>query len=158
MKYVFVLLAACGTSGGAGPSGTAGGSGSSSTPIDWTGPGVSLSASSLTLVVDGVTFHGTSDLQEVKTDGGSELDVTWTEAGYHPRIHFHFAQASGSWTIDDARAYRIDQSDWIEEMAMFYTTPAAHAYEGDLDIMLDDSGHHAEIHFADARLAPLGIP
>lgn len=126
--------------------------------IDWSGPFMSLTADSLTLVIDGVTFHGTNDLTELKTGNGDELDARWTEAGYMARIHLGFMQNGGSWFVGDARAYRLDQTDWIEQTGPYYTTPAAQAYEGNLDFVIDDNGHHAEIHFVDARLAPLGIP
>lgn len=147
-RYLLVLLAACGSGVHDEPGGT----------IDWTGPGMSLQAGALTLVVDGVTFHGSSDQFELKTGMGDELDATWAEAGDMPRIHLDFSQGSGSWSVEDARAYRLDQTDWIEQTGPYYTTPAAQAYDGDLDFVIDQSGHHAEIHFTDARLAPLGIP
>jgi hypothetical protein len=151
-----VLVAACG-------------SGVQTTPganIDWTAASESLTASGLTLIVDGVTFHGTMDQFELKAgSSGDNMDVTWAEAGYMPRLHFDFATDGGTWWIGYAdgigygvRAYRLDNSDWIEEHGRFYTTPAGQPYEGNLDFVIDQSGHHAEIHFTDARLATLGVP
>lgn len=157
MKHFWILavVAGCGSGVHDQPDGT----------IDWSGPSVSLAAGSLTLVIDGVTFHGSNDLIDLKTGAGDELDVKWAEAGYMPRLHFDFASDAGGWSIgtadglgDCVRAYRLDQSDWIEESGRYYATPAAQAYEGNLDFVIDSNGHHAEIHFVDARLAPLGIP
>ena len=74
-----------------------------------------------------------------------------------PRVHFDFGTGAGTWFIGP-RVYRLDQTDWIENGGMFYMTPAGQAYEGNIDLVIDNSGHHAEIHFVDARLAPLGIP
>lgn len=145
--WILVAVAGCGSGVHDQPGGT----------IDWSGPSVSLVAGSLTLIVDGVTFHGTNDLTELKTGTGDELDAKWTEAGYTPRVHLDFGTAGGTWFIGP-RVYRLDQTDWIEDGGMYYTTPAGQAYEGNIDLVIDNSGHHAEIHFVDARLAPLGIP
>jgi hypothetical protein len=145
---ILVVIAGCGSGVHDQPGGS----------IDWSGPSMSLVADSLTLLVDSVTFHGSTDQFSLKTGQGDELDATWAEAGSMPRIHLGFQQGSGSWFITDARAYRLDQTDWIEQTGPFYTTPAAQAYDGNLDFVIDDNGHHAEIHFVDVRLAPLGIP
>ncbi len=133
--------------------------------VDWTEPSESLTAAGFTLIVDGVTFHGTMDQLEVKAAAdGDVLDVTWAEASFMPRIHFDFSSDGGTWWIGGSvsggygvRAYRLDNSDWIEETGRYYTTPVGQPYEGNLDFTIDQSGHHAEIHFVDARLATLGV-
>src|SRR5438105_11009793 len=69
---VMTFVAGCGS----GVHGTPGGG------IDWSEPSESLTASSLALIVDGVTFHGTTDQLDIKAPAsGDSLDVTWAEAG-----------------------------------------------------------------------------
>lgn len=127
--------------------------------IDWTGPSASLTASSLRLVVDGVTFHGTTEQLAMKEDAyGDAMDVKWAEGGYMPRVHFDFTMQDSVWWISSVRARRLDDSDWIEETGRYDTTMLGQAYEGGLDFVVDNSGHHAELHFADARLATFGTP
>lgn len=59
--------------------------------VDWTSPSESLTATGFTLIVDGVTFHGTTDQFEFKAaSAGDGMDVRWAEAGFTPRIHFDF--------------------------------------------------------------------
>lgn len=156
MKRLIILLAACG--------GGVHGSNGGAPAVDWTQASESLTASDMTVIVDGVTFHGTMDQFEFKSSAsGDVMDVTWAEAGYMPRIHLAFFSDTAGWSVGSVppgygvRVYRLDQTDWIEETGRFYTTPVGQAYEGNLDFAIDQSGHHAEIHFVDARLATLGV-
>src|SRR5260221_14758030 len=91
-RIACVIVAGCGS----------GVHGSPGTGIDWTAASESLVASELTLIVDGVTFHGTIDQFELKSGTGDVMDVTWAEAGYTPRIHFDFATDGGTWWIGSA--------------------------------------------------------
>ncbi len=159
MKHLIVLAVA----GGACGTGSHGDPGILA--VDWTSTTESLTARGFTLIVDGVTFHGTVDQLEFKDspDGGS-MDIRWDEGGYTPRVHFDFQSDGAVWWVGGltptgygVRAYRLDNTDWIETTGRFYTTPVGQAYEGNLDFTIDESGHHAEMHFTDARLATLGV-
>lgn len=127
--------------------------------IDWTQSSASLTASSLRLVVDGVTFHGSTDHLAIKDEVyGDEIDVTWAEGGHMPRVHLDFMKQDTVWWISSVRARRLDDSDWIEETGRYDTTTLGQPYEGGLDFVLYDSGHHAELHLTDVRLATFGSP
>src|SRR5205814_7139620 len=124
--------------------------------IDWSQPAASLTASGLTLTVDGVTFHGATPDEQKPSAQGDEIDVTWTEAGYTQRVHMHFATDGQVWFIDDVRVRTLDNSNWYEKTGLrLYSTLANHAYEGHLQFIIDPD--HADLEFDDARLAPLGI-
>jgi hypothetical protein len=131
------------------------GGGGGSKAIDWSEPSLSLSAADLTLVVDGVTFHGDPATTELKLSiNGDNLDASWTEAGYAERLYLGFTAGTGTWWIDDVRVRRLDNSDWWETHGEFFTTPAGQPLEGDLDFAIAD---HATLHITSARLATLRV-
>jgi hypothetical protein len=132
-----------------------GGGGSGGKAIDWSEPSLSLLSTTLTLVVDGVTFHGDPATTELKiSTDGSTLDASWTEAGYAERLYFGFTAGNGTWWIDDVRVRRLDNTDWWETHGEFFATPAGQPFEGDLDFAVAD---HATLHLTGARLATLGV-
>ena len=132
-----------------------GGGGSGSKAIDWSEPSLSLSASDLTLVVDGVTFHGDPATTELKiSTDGSTLDASWTEAGYAERLLLGITAGNGTWWIDEVRVRRLDNTDWWETHGQLFTTPAGQPLERDLDFAVAD---HATLHLTGARLATLGV-
>ena len=120
------FVAACTDSS---PDGPAGGGGA----VDWTSDTVRFTAAFAALEVDSHWFKDASKPIEVEQSHyGSDLDVTWSEAGFTPRVHFDFHQdeAQGTWSFGQVRVYRIDTSDWLRVVGPFYATPLAEHREG----------------------------
>lgn len=106
-------------------------------PVSVRTPQVELDAQSITVAVNGRTFHPIGDDGDVHSDPGTDsyttLELTWFEDGIEMRINLYFAADAAHWWITEMRTYDgHNPGEWITQVGDGYRTPRGQAYEGDI--------------------------